>query len=287
MNADFVRSIVVRISDDSPEDGEGGALLSRWRIFVDGVEHTGDIVPVVEGGIRRGGAIVASGTDVITLTYNIEDFSPSTEDAIDDFREIERIEIGLVLANDYKVEVTSNKQTNNLGTPVFLPVLPRGWQRQGRLEPSLSPLQLRPADRDPHVGLLTSPLPTCKALTSAASSSATFSTVAFPMRTWPRTRRWRPTRPKPCTRPRRSATIPIRFSPRFSASTRITPPAPLCPTPRETCITINEQRHLYEFVDDNDDQDELPDWTRRTFGSRVNTRQGQQLLTDARGLPGH
>ena len=123
MNADFVRSIVVRISDDSPEDGEGGALLSRWRIFIDGVEHTGDIVPVVEGGIRRGGAIVASGTDVITLTYNIEDFSPSIEDAIDDFREIERIEIGLVLANDYKVEVTSNKQTNNLGTPVFLPVL--------------------------------------------------------------------------------------------------------------------------------------------------------------------
>ena len=48
----------------------------------------------------------------------------------------------------------------------------------------------------------------------------------------------------------------------------------------------NEQRHLYEFVDDNDDQDELPDWTRRTFGSRVNTRQGQQLLTDAAVFPG-
>ena len=40
MNTDFVRSIVVRISDDSPEDGEGGALLSRWRIFINGVEHT-------------------------------------------------------------------------------------------------------------------------------------------------------------------------------------------------------------------------------------------------------
>ena len=56
--------------------GEGGALLSRWRIFVNGVEHTDDIVPTVEGGVRRRGVIEASGTDIITLTYNIEDFSP-------------------------------------------------------------------------------------------------------------------------------------------------------------------------------------------------------------------
>ena len=123
MNTDFVRSIVVRVSDDSPEDGEGGALLSRWRIFVDGVEHTDDIVPTVEGGVRRRGVIEASGTDVITLTYNIEDFSPSVDDEVNDFREIKKIEIGLTLANDYKVDITSNKQTNNLGTPVFLPVL--------------------------------------------------------------------------------------------------------------------------------------------------------------------
>ena len=57
MNADFVRSVVVRISDDSPEDGEGGALLSRWRIFINGVEHTDDIIPTVEGGVRRRGLL--------------------------------------------------------------------------------------------------------------------------------------------------------------------------------------------------------------------------------------
>ena len=48
----------------------------------------------------------------------------------------------------------------------------------------------------------------------------------------------------------------------------------------------NEQRHIYEFVDDNDDQDELPDWTRRTYGTRVNTRQGQGLYADAAVFPG-
>ena len=32
--------------------------------------------------------------------------------------------------------------------------------------------------------------------------------------------------------------------------------------------------------------DELPDWTRRSFGGRVNTRQGQNLLTDAAVFPG-
>ena len=49
----------------------------------------------------------------------------------------------------------------------------------------------------------------------------------------------------------------------------------------------NEQQSVYEFVDDNDDQDELPDWTRRYHGPRVNTRQGIGLLTDSAGLSRH
>ena len=48
----------------------------------------------------------------------------------------------------------------------------------------------------------------------------------------------------------------------------------------------NEQQSVYEFVDDNDDQDELPDWTRRYLGPRVNTRQGRGLLTDNAVFPG-
>ena len=285
MNADFVRSIVVRISDDSPEDGEGGALLSRWRIFINGVEHTKDIVAVVEGGIRRGGAIVASGTDVITLTYNIEDFSPSTDDAIDDFREIERIEIGLVLANDYKVEVTSNKQTNNLGTPVFLPVLrasgnvkdgsnqafhrfsyglPTGTRMLG-FDLSIADLQgfdfrgefVRNFQyrRFPNENM-------AKGQTLAASEAQAMYATAQ-KRNYPYTF----------------------FAEVFSIDADYSTRA-FIPNAEGQVFYDNEQRHLYEFVDDNDDQDELPDWTRRTFGSRVNTRQGQQLLTDAAVFPG-
>ena len=39
LNAENVRRIVVRLSDDSPEDNTGGALLFRERIFIDDVEH--------------------------------------------------------------------------------------------------------------------------------------------------------------------------------------------------------------------------------------------------------
>ena len=40
--------------DDSPED-ERAALLSRWRIFINGVEHTDDIIPTVK--VACGGAV--------------------------------------------------------------------------------------------------------------------------------------------------------------------------------------------------------------------------------------
>ena len=92
LNAGNVRTLLVRLSDDSPEDGEGGALLFRERIFVDGVEHP-EIVRnrLVEGGTRRRGLLEASGDNVVTLIYDIEhDFRPGVEDRITDFREVER-----------------------------------------------------------------------------------------------------------------------------------------------------------------------------------------------------
>ena len=285
MNSDFVRSVVVRISDDSPEDGEGGALLSRWRIFINGVEHTDDIIPTVEGGVRRRGVIEASGTDIITLTYNIEDFYPSIDDEIDDFREIETIEVGLVLANDYKVDVTSNKQTNNLGTPVYLPVLrasgnvkdgsnqafhkfsyglPTGTRMLG-FDLAISDLggfdlkgeivrnyQYR---RFPNENIARHQ--------SLATNEANAYYVTAQKRSYPWTL----------------------FGELFSIDADYSTRA-FIPNAEGQVFYDNEQRHIYEFVDDNDDQDELPDWTRRSFGSRVNTRQGQGLLADNAVFPG-
>ena len=51
-----VETIVLRLSDDSPEDGVGGTRLFSERILIDGVEHP-EIVPVLRGGVRRGGVI--------------------------------------------------------------------------------------------------------------------------------------------------------------------------------------------------------------------------------------
>jgi hypothetical protein len=122
LNAGNVRKLVVRLSDDSPEDGRGGTLLLRERIFIDGVEHP-EIDPLIEGGILRQGLIEASGGNTVTLTYDLENnFRPGVADAITDFKEIGRIELGLVVANDYRVEVASNMQTNATGEPAFLAV---------------------------------------------------------------------------------------------------------------------------------------------------------------------
>ena len=285
MNNDFVRLIIVRISDDSPEDGEGGALLARWRIFADGVEHTEDIVPVVEGGVRRRGVIEASGTDVITLTFNLEDFTPVAEDEIDDFREIKDVEIGLVLANDYKVEVASNKQTNQLGAPVFLTVmrapgnvkdganqafhrfrygLPTGNRLLG-FDLSINGVagfdlkgeyvrnyQYR---RFPNENFINDQ--------TLATNNAEAFYVTAQKRTYPWT------------------LFGEVFSMDADYSTRA-----FIPNSEGEVFYDNEQQSIFEFVDDNDDQDELPDWTRRYLGPRVNTRQGIGLLTDSAVFPG-
>ena len=125
LQAGNVQRLLVRLSDDSPEDGEGGALLFLHRVYINGVEHP-EISDraLVDGGIRRQGRWEASGGNNIIITYDIErDFTPIPDaDEIIDFKEIKKIEIELVLANDYAVEVTSNMQVNNTGEPVFLPV---------------------------------------------------------------------------------------------------------------------------------------------------------------------
>ncbi len=285
MNADFVRSIIVRISDDSPEDGEGGALLSRWRIFVNGVEHTDDIEPTVEGGLRRRGVIEASGPDVITLTFNIEDFSPSEEDEIDDFRQIKFVEIGLVLANDYKVEITSNKQTNQLGTPVFLPML----RAPGNVKDGSNQAFHR----------FRYGLPTANRMLGfdlAISDVAGFELRGefvqnSQYRRYPNenfTRRQALAKKEAnafyLTAQQRSYPWTV-FAETFSIDSDYSTRA-FIPNAEGDVHYDSEERNVFEFVDDNDDQDELPDWSRRYFGSRVNTRQGRGLLTDNAVFPG-
>ncbi|MEE2627796.1 MAG: hypothetical protein VX670_04835, partial [Candidatus Latescibacterota bacterium] len=130
-NADVSR-IEVRLSDDSPEDGiagaayfqeemiitttDGGKISNRRRL---GENNILDFHPSVQGGFRREGFLSADGNEVIVLVYDLEgpeyrnSFGPQPE-------QIKSIEFQLLLANDYRIDVTSNRQLNANGQPVLL-----------------------------------------------------------------------------------------------------------------------------------------------------------------------
>lgn len=119
-NTGNVETVTLRISDDSPETPESGALLFFDRVLVDGEVHP-EILPIIRGGVRNGGSLEANGADVIELIYDIRNSFRPTE-KVPTFQQIEKLEFELIMANDYRVEVTSSRQTDLLGDQVFLPV---------------------------------------------------------------------------------------------------------------------------------------------------------------------
>ena len=127
-----VTSIQVRIADDSPGDGSGGALFSSDLLIHDfdggSVSASGiGFRPIVEGGLQRPGYLAADG-DEIVVTYDFDDRTYSGPDPT----EIERVEVELVVANDYRIEIASDRQTNADGDVVFLPLTrARGNVRDG------------------------------------------------------------------------------------------------------------------------------------------------------------
>ena len=152
--------VVVRLADDSPEDGEGGAVLFGADVAISTkierrVAVTADSVvsvlrdtvlmgsglgfqPALEGGRRRGGFLTADGAEEITLSYRLapEGVEASDEgslrlrlqqrlglslaEAEDVITNIDNIRFHLVLANDYRVDVASDRQTSAAGQPQFL-----------------------------------------------------------------------------------------------------------------------------------------------------------------------
>ena len=119
-NTGSVETVTILISDDSPESSDDGALLFFDRVLIDGEIHP-EITPIVRGGIRTGGSLEARGVDNIELIYDIRNSFRPTE-KVPTYQEASKIEFELILANDYRVAVTSNVQTDRLGDPVFLPV---------------------------------------------------------------------------------------------------------------------------------------------------------------------
>ena len=123
-NVAQVTLIEVRIKDDSPEDGEtGGALFAHDIVIWDlnGKQTRGSEIgfrPLIEGGFQRRGFLSADGSETISLRYDFQDRSYTGPDP----GEIKRVQIELVLANDYLVEMASDRQNNFQGNVVFLPV---------------------------------------------------------------------------------------------------------------------------------------------------------------------
>ncbi len=119
-NTGNVERVIIRISDDSPESVEKGASFFVDQVIIDGELHP-EIVPLIRGGVRREGILEVSGSDRIELIYDIRnDFSPTEKVAT--FREAKELEFELVVSNDYRIEIASNLQTNVRGEQVFLPV---------------------------------------------------------------------------------------------------------------------------------------------------------------------
>ena len=137
---DRINRIVIRISDDSPEDGEGAPTLYASDVEI--TTRLGDdrdtllvgsqvgLRPRVEGGIVRDGFPVAEG-DPLLLEYILSSPDPDVvdlEELIDDVRvvdQIKRVRFRVLLSNDYRIEVTSDRQTDNRRTgpqPQFLTV---------------------------------------------------------------------------------------------------------------------------------------------------------------------
>ena len=152
--------LALRLSDDSPEDGEGGAVLfaadvaittavaRRITIGDSVVSARKDTVllgsdlgfePTRTGGSVRQGFLSADGNEEITLTYVLAPEALSGEagtlrlrlqqhlgmtlsEADDVITNISNVRFRLVLANDYRVGVASDRQTGAAGQPQFLTV---------------------------------------------------------------------------------------------------------------------------------------------------------------------
>lgn len=117
-----VSAIAVVLSDDSPDDGVGGAALFRHDIkitsrdFETGLEEElrleqvvrpGTTWPTIIGGFEREGFTSAEGEEKIILNYDFTDpayIGPDLTSIID-------VEFEYLVANDYRIEMWSNNQS--------------------------------------------------------------------------------------------------------------------------------------------------------------------------------
>ena len=123
-----VSAVAIILSDDSPDDDEGGAALFshdiriRSRDFETGMEtvftleevvRSGTEWPTIFGGLEREGFLAADGSERIVINYDFTDpayVGPDLTSIVD-------VEFEYLLANDYRVDMWSNRQTGRRPVP--------------------------------------------------------------------------------------------------------------------------------------------------------------------------
>ncbi len=120
-----LQDLWVSVRDDSPVDASSGPALFSYDIVMtdtSGSEIRGSeigFLPFVEGGRSEGSTLLASGGERIVLHYDMQALDYEGINSVD----LRRARVELSLANDYRVEMASNLQTDGDRTdpePVFL-----------------------------------------------------------------------------------------------------------------------------------------------------------------------
>ncbi len=123
-----ISAVAIVLSDDSPDDNEGGAALFshdiriRSRDFETGMEtvftleevvRSGTEWPTIFGGLEREGFLAADGSERIVINYDFTDpayVGPDLTSIVD-------VEFDYLLANDYRIDMWSNRQTGRRQVP--------------------------------------------------------------------------------------------------------------------------------------------------------------------------
>ena len=265
-NFSNVTVVEVRISDASPEDDEGGGALFDADILItdlEGEQIRGSEIgfrPQTEGGFQRAGFLAADGNETIVLRFDFSDRNYTGPDP----SEIVRVQIEMVIANDYLVEMASDRQLGRNGDVVFLPLA----RARGNVKDS----------SNQRVLLFDYGLPTANQIvgfTLEVNDLAGFEAygeidINRRFRQYPnlnleqhhisgsRSDVWL------FNASRRSRPF-FAFGEAFSVPPEYNTSIGLLDVEGEP--SYGSTIWTYEFVEDNDDQDQLPDWSRRGTGT--------------------
>jgi len=255
-NFTLVDLLEIRIRDDSPEDGEGGGALFSSDILIhdtDGNEIRGSEIGFraqFEGGFQREGYLAADGNEEILVRFDFLSPAYAGPDPMD----IRRVQIEMVVANDFLIEIGSNAQQN------FLPVA----QARGNVQDG----------SNQRVLLFDYGMPTANQIagfTFELTDVAGFQGYAevdvnHQYRQYPNanTKQHHTASEEAMawlvnvanrTHPFFAFFEAFSVSPEYSTSMVV--------ADAEGAVAYSNQFERYEFVEDNDDQDRKPDWRRK------------------------